>query len=82
MDRRLHLMRVGRGRLPHGPRYACTECHWGWCALIFPDDIAAVEAGLMGLKPGLRNWWHPDDPTNPDRPIDPVTEPGPMSEEL
>lgn len=52
---------------PADPRYACTECQWGWCALIFPADVAAVEASLMGLKPGLRNWWNDDDPNNPDR---------------
>lgn len=60
---------------PTDPRFACTECQWGWCALVFPDDPAAVEASLMGLKPGLRNWWHPDDPTNPARPLDTEDEP-------
>ncbi|MFI8531808.1 hypothetical protein ACIGMX_16400 [Streptomyces aquilus] len=63
---------------PADPRYACTECQWGWCAMIFPDDVAAVEAALMPLKPGLRNWWHPDDPANPDRPPADVPEPGPL----
>jgi ribosomal protein S27AE len=67
---------------PTDPRYACTECQWGWCALIFPDDVAAVEASLMGLKPALRNWWNEADPVNPDRPTDPVPEPGPMSSEV
>ncbi|MCG0061745.1 hypothetical protein L0F81_00325 [Streptomyces tricolor] len=68
---------------PADPRYACTQCNWGWCALIFPDDVAAVEASLMGLKPALRNWWHPDDPANPDRPVPepaPEPEPGPQLE--
>jgi hypothetical protein len=65
---------------PTDPRYACTECQWGWCALVFPADVAAVEASLMGLRPGLRNWWHPDDPNNPDRPADPASEPGPEGE--
>ncbi|MGW8703272.1 hypothetical protein ACWGOK_41275 [Streptomyces eurythermus] len=54
---------------PTDPRYACTECGWGWCALVFPADSAAVEASLMGIKPSLRNWWHPDDPRNPDAPV-------------
>ncbi|MEV5184261.1 hypothetical protein AB0K88_31415 [Streptomyces werraensis] len=62
---------------PTDPRYACTECQWGWCALIFPDDVAAVEESLMGLKPGMRNWWHPDDPAWPFRPEPPAT-PDPM----
>lgn len=66
---------------PADPRYACTQCGWGWSALVFPADVAAVEASLMGLKPALRNWWHPDDPLNPDRPpADPAPEPGPMDE--
>lgn len=50
---------------PADPRYACTECGWGWCTLVFPEDVAAVEASLLALKPNLRNWWHPDDPANP-----------------
>ncbi|MGW1609405.1 hypothetical protein ACWCQZ_08405 [Streptomyces sp. NPDC002285] len=65
---------------PTDPRYACTECGWGWCTLIFPADVAAVEAALLPLKPVLRNCWHPDDPTNPARPTEPVPDPGPMSE--
>lgn len=66
---------------PADPRYACVECLWGWNLLIFPDDVDAVEAGLMHLKPYLRNWWHEDDPANPDRPpAEPVPEPGPLSE--
>lgn len=65
---------------PADPRYACVECSWGWCAVVYPADVAAVEAGLMGLKPALRNWWHPDDPANPDRPpVNPVPDPGPLS---
>ncbi|AKN71224.1 hypothetical protein QR97_16685 [Streptomyces sp. PBH53] len=68
---------------PTDPRYACTQCNWGWCTLIFPDDVAAVEASLMPLKPALRNWWHADDPANPDRPpAEPTPEPGPMSSEV
>ncbi|MER8004993.1 hypothetical protein [Streptomyces sp. NPDC094149] len=65
---------------PTDPRYACTECLWGWCTLVFPLDPAAVEASLMGLKPALRNWWNADDPANPDRPQDPAPDPGPLSE--
>jgi hypothetical protein len=59
---------------PADPRYACTECGWGWCALVFPADVAAVEASLAPLKPYLRNWWNPDDPNNPDKPV--VGDPG------
>ncbi|MFF9324048.1 hypothetical protein ACF1AY_04945 [Streptomyces sp. NPDC014776] len=62
---------------PTDPRYACTECGWGWCSLLFPTDPASVEAGLLGLKPVLRNWWNPDDPNNPDRPIVGAPDPGP-----
>jgi hypothetical protein len=65
---------------PTDPRYACTECQWGWVLVVFPTDPAAVEASLMGLKPGLRNWWHPDDPANPDRPPEPAPDPGPEDE--
>ncbi|MFF1297917.1 MULTISPECIES: hypothetical protein [unclassified Streptomyces] len=65
---------------PVDQRMACTECQWGWCAVIYPEDVAAVEAALLGLKPGLRNWWHADDPLNPDKPVDPVPDPGPLSE--
>jgi hypothetical protein len=65
---------------PTDPRFACTECQWGWCSLVFPSDVAAVEASLMGLKPGVRNWWNPDDPANPDQPPAPAPDPGPMNE--
>ncbi|MEV8548310.1 hypothetical protein AB0L04_00445 [Streptomyces glaucescens] len=65
---------------PADPRYACVECGWGWCVLIFPEDVAAVEASLMHLKPALRNWWHADDPANPTRPGPaPVPDPIPMT---
>ncbi|MFF9625452.1 hypothetical protein [Streptomyces griseosporeus] len=63
---------------PSDPRYACTECGWGWCTLVFPADVASVEASLMGLKPSLRNWWNPDDPSNPDKPIVGAPDPGPV----
>lgn len=65
---------------PTDPRFACTECQWGWCSLLFPLDVDAVEASLMGQKPGRRTWWNPDDPKNPDRPPDPAPDPGPMNE--
>ena len=65
---------------PTDPRYACVECGWGWCAVIYPADVAAVEASLMELKPALRNWWNPDDPNNPDRPpVNPLPDPGPLT---
>ncbi|MFD0256403.1 hypothetical protein ACFVGX_36480 [Streptomyces sp. NPDC127113] len=51
---------------PTDPRYACTECGWGWVELIFPTDPAAVEATLMGMPTYLRNWWHELDPANPN----------------
>jgi hypothetical protein len=53
---------------PTDPRYACTECGWGWARLIFPDDVAAVEAVLAPLPPHLRNWWHDSDPAHPQQP--------------
>ncbi|MCX4786458.1 hypothetical protein OG369_09770 [Streptomyces sp. NBC_01221] len=64
---------------PTDPRYGCTECGWGWCALVFPADPAAVEAEmLLTAKPHLRNWWNPDDPANPYPPQpDPPTDPAP-----
>ncbi|MET9517043.1 hypothetical protein [Streptomyces sp. NPDC002994] len=65
---------------PTDTRYACTECGWGWCALIFPEDVASVEASLMPLAPHLRHWWHADDPLNPVQP-EPPAEPEPPVEE-
>ncbi|WP_371670031.1 hypothetical protein OG985_21765 [Streptomyces sp. NBC_00289] len=65
---------------PTDPRFACTECQWGWCALVFPADPAAIEASLLALKPGMRNWWNELDPNNPDRPAPPAPDPGPMGE--
>ncbi|MFE9432148.1 hypothetical protein [Streptomyces sp. NPDC006640] len=53
---------------PTDPRFACTECGYGWYALVFPADPAAVEAGLMSTRANLRNWWHDDDPNNPSPP--------------
>lgn len=61
---------------PTDPRYGCTECGWGWCALIFPEDVAAVEAQmLLTAKPYLRNWWNDLDPANPNPPIVPDPDP-------
>lgn len=54
---------------PNDPRFACTECGWGWVDVIFPTDPAAVEASLMNQPPYLRNWWHELDPANPAPPI-------------
>ena len=51
---------------PTDPRYGCTECGYGWCALVFPDDVETVEAEMLTTEqPHLRNWWHPEDPSNP-----------------
>ncbi|MFE4649276.1 hypothetical protein [Streptomyces sp. NPDC056707] len=64
---------------PTDPRYGCTQCGWGWCALVFPEDVAAVEAEmLLTAKPNLRNWWHPDDPANPSPPVVPDPDPDPI----
>ncbi|GKQ34599.1 hypothetical protein [Streptomyces sp. A012304] len=54
---------------PADPRFACTECGWGWVDLVFPADPAAVEASLASLPPYLRNWWHDLDPANPSPPV-------------
>lgn len=54
---------------PTDPRCSCTECGWGWCTVVYPGDVAAVEAALMSQPPHLRNWWHPLDPRNPDVPV-------------
>ncbi|MFJ2178882.1 hypothetical protein ACIOHE_39065 [Streptomyces sp. NPDC087851] len=63
---------------PTDPRSACTQCGLGWCALVFPADPDAVETELLDLLPHLRNWWHPDDPANPNRPEpEPQPEPEP-----
>lgn len=65
---------------PSDPRMACTECGFGWIVLVFPEDVAAVEAAVAEELPHLRNWWHPDDPDPwgvppSDAPADPVPEP-------
>jgi hypothetical protein len=62
---------------PADPRFACTECGWGWCALTFPTDVDAVEASLMAEPPTLRNWWNPLDISSPgyQPPAEEVPEP-------
>jgi hypothetical protein len=57
---------------PTDQRMACTECGLGWRTLTFPEDPAAVEAGLEHLLPHLKNWWHPDDPDRIDEPPEPT----------
>ncbi|WP_030173265.1 hypothetical protein [Streptomyces sp. NRRL S-813] len=59
---------------PTDQRYACVECGWGWCTLLFPSDPDAVEASLAALPPYLRNWWNDLDPKNPNAPV--VGDPG------
>jgi hypothetical protein len=56
---------------PADPKFACTECGYGWAQLIFPDDVAAVEALLDELLPHERNWSNPDEPavSRPPRPV-------------
>lgn len=65
---------------PVDPRWGCTECGYGWVAMVVPtaDEIAVIEASLILIaKPHLRNWWNPLDPNNPDRPPEPPADPGP-----
>ena len=50
---------------PVDQRSACTECGWGWCAVVYPADVGLIEASLMGEPPHLRNWWNTADPANP-----------------
>lgn len=47
---------------PTDPRFACTECGWGWVAVAFPADLVAVEASLEESPPHLRNWANLDAP--------------------
>lgn len=47
---------------PADPRLACTECGYGWVALVFPEDVPAVEASVANELPHLRNWVNVDDP--------------------
>ncbi|MFM9596685.1 hypothetical protein ACKI1O_45855, partial [Streptomyces scabiei] len=63
---------------PADPRMACTECGYGWIVLVFPEDVAAVEASVAADLPHLRNWWHPSDPVHrgapPSDAVDPLAE--------
>lgn len=55
---------------PDDPRWACTECGYGWVAMVVPTpvEVAAIETELMTIsQPHLRNWWNPEDP-NPASP--------------
>lgn len=60
---------------PADERMACTECGAGWFALVFPEDVQAVEEGLAGLLPHERNWWHPDDEGAWNRPPEDAADP-------
>lgn len=58
---------------PDDPRWSCTECGYGWVLMVVPtaEERAGIEAELMAItQTYLRNWWHPDDPANPDRPAE------------
>ncbi|MFD7709466.1 hypothetical protein [Streptomyces sp. NPDC059786] len=53
---------------PTDPRWACTQCGYGWVAMVVPaaEDVAAIEADLLTIaQPHLRFWWNPADPKNP-----------------
>ncbi|MGW7195554.1 hypothetical protein [Streptomyces chryseus] len=64
---------------PTDPRYGCTECQAAWIHMVFPDDPAAVEAEMLLIaKTYLRNWWHPQDPANPNQPEVPPVEEVPL----
>lgn len=61
-------------------RFGCTECGRDWVELIAPEDVAAVEEEMLAIpQPTYRNWWHPDDPNNPDAP-EPDPEPAPEAQ--
>ncbi|MEU8316621.1 MULTISPECIES: hypothetical protein [Actinomycetes] len=60
---------------PADPRMGCPECRAPWVTVVWPDDIAAVEAEMLAIPLDRdRNWWHPSDPNNP---YIPIPEPGP-----
>ncbi|MFJ6566420.1 hypothetical protein ACIQNU_03310 [Streptomyces sp. NPDC091292] len=68
---------------PVDPRWGCTECGYGWVAMVVPtaEEITTIERELLLIpQPHLRNWWNPGDPNDPTRPVPPVPDPGPMSE--
>ncbi|WP_326808184.1 hypothetical protein OHB04_22865 [Streptomyces sp. NBC_01775] len=61
---------------PADPRWACTECGYGWVDMIVPapEEVTAIEQQLLTIpQPHLRDWWNPADPNpfNPSRPPDP-----------
>lgn len=56
---------------PTDPRFACTECGWGWVIVVFPRDADKAEKEVERLLPHERNWRHPEDPKHPGRPDDP-----------
>jgi hypothetical protein len=70
---------------PTDPRWGCTECGYGWVAMVVPtaEEVAAIEAMLAQIpRPHLRMWWNPDDPhpNNPNRPPAPQIEEPPAEE--
>lgn len=44
---------------PDDPRFACTECGYGWVTVTFPDDVAGAEDAITAELPHLRNWTNP-----------------------
>lgn len=62
---------------PTDPRFACTECGWGWVRVEFPAEPAAAEAAVEAQPPHLRNWTNPADPSRPPT-LPPLPEPGPV----
>ncbi|GGZ28399.1 hypothetical protein GCM10010387_22310 [Streptomyces inusitatus] len=55
---------------PSDQRMACPECGYDWVTVVWPTTVDAIEADML-TRPLVRdrNWWNPDDPNNPDRPI-------------
>lgn len=62
---------------PTDPRFACTECGWGWVQVTFPEDPTAAEAAVEAEPPHRRNWANPQDPSQPPA-LPPLPEPGPV----
>lgn len=62
---------------PADPRFACTECGWGWVQVTFPEDSAAAEAAVEAEPPHQRNWVNPQDPSQPPA-LPSLPEPGPV----
>ncbi|WP_405769332.1 transposase [Actinacidiphila glaucinigra] len=65
---------------PADRRFACPECGAGWFPIVFPADVDAAEASIVGQLPHERNWWNPDDPNPWDR-LQTPAEPGPKAGE-